>query len=626
VSGTNISDQTGKPNDRRKLIAVAHMDMVGYSRLIGLDDQGTLERLRALRSNVIDPTIGEHGGRIVQTGGDSLLIVFDSIDGAVRCAVKVQQQVPSRDRDQPPDRAIRFRIGINLGDAIADGSDLHGDAVNVAARLQAECPPGGICVSRSVRDHVHGRLDLAFEELGALNLKNIARPVEAFVLRLDREVAGLSRPSSNRHSHSIPTRPRLSVLVGAIQSQGFPSEDEYLIRGITEDVTADLSGLPGSFVVGRADGMVQRGKPVDLMEAARELGVCYVIQGSMRKVGTRVAVNVQLVSAETGAHIWAERFHVDPREIADAHDEITGRLVRTFSVKLIEDVNSRIEAIDPQDWTPDDLVMHGRGLLSRPHFAANRHEALKYFEQAFERDPGSAGAKYGIANVLMSNVLDGWSLAPEQDKARAEQLLTEILRDDADNADAHVHMGTLRRAQGRLSDARIELEIAVGLAPNNIHAIGHLGITLTFLGHPEAAVPLIERCLRLAPHDRNTPVNQAILGLCKFLLDDVDEAVIWLRKARAANPRLFYIHAFLAAALALRDELDEAGDALRQAVKLRPEFGSKSDLDAVLRESSPQYLALWRKTVYAGLIRAGLPQVVPNFAPLPDEFSNDTIA
>ena len=176
--------RTSEPG-RRKLIAVLYADMVGYSRLIGLDDVGTLERLRALRSDLIDPAIDEHGGRIVQTGGDSLLIVFDSIDGAVRCAVKVQQQVPIHDGDQPPDRAIRFRVGINIGDAIADGTDFHGDAVNVAARLQAECPPGGICVSRSVRDHVHGRLDLAFEELGALNLKNIARPVEAFVLKLD---------------------------------------------------------------------------------------------------------------------------------------------------------------------------------------------------------------------------------------------------------------------------------------------------------------------------------------------------------------------------------------------------------------------------------------------------------
>ena len=177
--GTTTSQKT---QDRRKLIAVVYADMVGYSRLIGLDDQGTLQRLRALRRELIDPTIGEHGGRIVQTGGDSLLIVFDSIDGAVRCAVQVQQRVPDYDGDHPPDRIIRFRVGINIGDAIADGTDLHGDAVNVAVRLQAECPPGGVCVSRSVRDHVHGRLDLAFEELGALNLKNIAHPVEAFLV------------------------------------------------------------------------------------------------------------------------------------------------------------------------------------------------------------------------------------------------------------------------------------------------------------------------------------------------------------------------------------------------------------------------------------------------------------
>ena len=196
MSASGSSDPTEGPPDRRKLVAVVYADMVGYSRLIGLDDAGTLQRLRTLRSDLIDPAIEEHGGRIVQTGGDSLLIVFDSIDGAVRCAVKVQQQVPIHDGDQPPDRAIRFRVGINIGDAIADGTDLHGDAVNVAARLQAECPPGGICVSRSVRDHVHGRLDLTFEELGALNLKNITRPVEAFVLRVD--AAGTTPKSVER--------------------------------------------------------------------------------------------------------------------------------------------------------------------------------------------------------------------------------------------------------------------------------------------------------------------------------------------------------------------------------------------------------------------------------------------
>jgi adenylate cyclase len=207
VPETNTSNSNGRSPDRRKLIAVVYADMVGYSRLIGLDDAGTLRRLRALRQNLIDPAIEEHGGRIIQTGGDSLLIAFDSIDGAVRCAVRVQEQVPIHDGDQPADRAIRFRVGINLGDAIADGTDLHGDAVNVAARLQAESPPGGICVTRAVHDHVRGRLGLGFEELGALNLKNIARPVEAFVLKPAESAA---TPSSVERC-LFTTRPSLCL-------------------------------------------------------------------------------------------------------------------------------------------------------------------------------------------------------------------------------------------------------------------------------------------------------------------------------------------------------------------------------------------------------------------------------
>ena len=216
MSGSNASDLIGKSPDRRKLIAVVYADMVGYSRLIGLDDAGTIERLRSLRRNVIDPAIEEHCGRIVQTGGDSLLIVFDSIDGAVRCAMEVQQQVPDRDRDQPADRTILFRMGINFGDAIAEGTDLHGDMVNVAARIQAECPPGGVCVTRAVRDHLRGRLDLAFEELGALNLKNIAYPVETFVLRFDGAAPSKAVERSlvfgTREALPLPGKPSIAVL------------------------------------------------------------------------------------------------------------------------------------------------------------------------------------------------------------------------------------------------------------------------------------------------------------------------------------------------------------------------------------------------------------------------------
>src|SRR6516162_6175081 len=215
VSGT--SNPTGRTQDRRKLIAVVYADMVGYSRLIGQDDAGTLRRLRTLRRALIDPAIREHGGRVVQTGGDSLLVAFNSIDGAVRCAVKVQQQVPVYDGDQPPDRRIRFRIGINIGDVIADGTDVHGDGVNIAARLEAECPVGSICVSRSVHEHVHGRFDLPFEPTGPLTLKNIARPVEAYVLRLEpaAEANQLSQPSATQAPPEMrqPSAPRLSLVV-----------------------------------------------------------------------------------------------------------------------------------------------------------------------------------------------------------------------------------------------------------------------------------------------------------------------------------------------------------------------------------------------------------------------------
>jgi TolB-like protein/Flp pilus assembly protein TadD len=528
-----------------------------------------------------------------------------------RCAVKVQEKVPVLDGDQPPDRAIRFRVGINIGDAIADGTDLHGDAVNVVARLQAECPPGGVCVSRSVRDHVHGRLGLEFEELGSLSLKNIRQPVEAFLLRF----RGLRPSSASSVAQTPQVRPRLSILVGSIQSQGFSTEDEYLIRGVTQDIAADLSSLSGSFVVSRdVDTCLDR----DLIQAAQQLGVSYVIQGSIRKAAEKAIVAVRLISSEAGAHVWAERFQVGLGELSHTLDEITGRLVRTITAKLIDDLDRRIQLISCQDRTPEDFIIPGRAFLVKPFSQSNRREALKMFGQALLLDRRSVAAQLGIAIVLVGNVLDGWSAAPAQDKARAEELLRRVLDFDSENVEARTYMGALRRVQGRLTDARIELEMAVALAPNNVHAIGQLGITLTFLGEPSAAVPLILRCLRLAPHDRNTPALEAMLGLCKILLGEVDEAIVHLRKARLANPKLYYIHVFLAAALALREEFDEATDALREAVRIRPEFASQSDLEAVLRESSPEYLTLWRNTVYSGLLRAGLPQIVPNFARLPD--------
>jgi adenylate cyclase len=286
MSGSDASDLIGKSPDRRKLIAVVYADMVGYSRLIGLDDAGTLQRLRRLRTEVIDPAIEEHGGRVVQTGGDSLLIVFDSIDGAVRCAVEVQQQVPIHDGDQPPDRSIRFRVGINIGDAIADGTDLHGDAVNVVARLQAECPPGSICVSRSVRDHVHGRLDLTFEELGSLNLKNIARPVEAFVLKVDAAATpakSVERFLVHNTTRDLPLLNKPSIAVLAFTDMSGGPDQEYFSDGVADDIITGLSRIRWLYVIARNSSFIYKGKAVDVKRVGRELGVRYVLEGSVRK-------------------------------------------------------------------------------------------------------------------------------------------------------------------------------------------------------------------------------------------------------------------------------------------------------------------------------------------------------
>ena len=327
MSGRNASDLIGKSPDRRKLIAVVYADMVGYSRLIGLDDAGTLERLRTLRRNLIDPAIEEHGGRIVQTGGDSLLIVFDSIDGAVRCAVEVQQQVPILDRDQPPDRAIRFRVGINIGDAIADGTDLHGDAVNVAARIQAECPPGGICVTRAVRDHVHERLNLVFEGIGSLNLKNIARPVEAFIIRVDDEA---TRALIRNTPQGMSSSGKPSVAVLPFENLSGDPDQQYFADGLTEDILTALTRFNQLMVIARNSTFVYKGRSVSIADVGRDLNVRYVLEGSLRRSGERVRVTAQLIEAATSAHLWAERYDRTFTDIFALQDEITERIVTTL--------------------------------------------------------------------------------------------------------------------------------------------------------------------------------------------------------------------------------------------------------------------------------------------------------
>jgi adenylate cyclase len=403
MSGCNAPDPIGQSPDRRKLVAVMYADMVGYSRLIGLDDAGTLQRLRALRSNLIDPAIEQHGGRIVQTGGDSLLVVFDSIDGAVRCAAKVKREVPDLDGGEAADRAIRFRVGMSIGDAIADGTDLHGDAVNVAARLHAECPPGGICVSRSVRDHVHGRLDLAFEDLGVLDLKNIARPVEAFLLRPNAGASvseTVERVLVQGTGEALPLPDKPSIAVLAFTNMSGDPEQEYFSDGIADDIITELSRSRSLFVIARNSSFTYKGRATDIRQIARELGVRYVLEGGVRRSGGRVRVTAQLIDAETANHVWAERYDRTLEDVFAIQDEITAAAVTAIVPAIAEAELRRVLRKPPESLGAWEAYQRGLWHMAKAN-RADYEQAQHFLQRAVSLDTTFAPAHVALAMNCM---------------------------------------------------------------------------------------------------------------------------------------------------------------------------------------------------------------------------------
>jgi TolB-like protein/class 3 adenylate cyclase/Flp pilus assembly protein TadD len=646
----------------RRLAAILAADVTGYSRLMGADEEGTLERLKAHRRQLVDPKITEHRGRIVKTTGDGMLVEFGSVVDAVRCAVEMQRAMVDRNAEIPEDKRITFRIGVNLGDIIVDGDDIYGDGVNIAARLEALAEPGGICISRVVRDQIRDKLPYEFADLGEQSVKNIARPLRTYAMSPTTVAAtplvAPVRSSPARRSLSpqpavmvvstvavivigiavwwawpnrnLPTAsgqapvatslqnvstvastpaPRLSIVVLPFANLSNDPEQEYFADGIIDDLTTDLSRISDSFVIAHNTALTYKGRPVDVKQVGRELSVRYVLEGSVRRAGDQVQVNAQLVDAETGAHLWADRFDTNRRNLPDAQNEITGRLARTLHLELGEAVGRRIEQEKVVDPNARDFAMRGWALFYRPFSVANRREAQRAFEQALEIDPRSVDARIGIALVLATNVGDGWSSSIEEDKSRAEQLLLEALERDANRSMAHYAMAMLRRVQNRLAESQIEFETAIALDRNNARAFYQLGNTLLYIGLPEAGIPHIEKAIRLNPYDPNRANFYASLGMCHLVLGHVDEAIDLLRKARAENPRFWFIHFWLAGALGLQGDLDEARAALAESLKLKPAMSSlarrRNDVPWI---ANPPYWALQEKTLNVGLRRAGFPE------------------
>jgi adenylate cyclase len=403
--------------------------------------------------------------------------------------------------------------------------------------------------------------------------------------------------------------PRLSIVVLPFTNLSDDREQQYFADGITDDVTTDLSRISGSFVIARYTAFTYKDKPVDVKQIGRELGVRYVIEGSVRRSGNQVQVNVQLIDAETGAHLWADRFETDRTNPTEAQNEITGRLARTLNVELYEAARRRIERKRAADPEARDLATRAWARILRgPLSAATTQEALQYAERALEIDPGLVEAKLGIAATLDGRLTNGWSSSIEEDQARAERLLQEVLEHDPNDPRAHISLGVLRRFQNRLGEARIELETGIALDRNHTLALRNLGLTLMQMGKPEEAIPYIEKSIRLSPHAPYIVNNYGALGQCHLLIGHLDHAIELLRRVRAADPRSFGIHLSLAGALGLRGDLDEAKAEIAEAIKLKPEVNSLAAWRAHRPwETNPQFTALADKTVYAGLRRAGFP-------------------
>jgi adenylate cyclase len=428
-----------------------------------------------------------------------------------------------------------------------------------------------------------------------------------------RSVPAVAIPTASPQSPpgvaSTPA-PRLSFVVLPFANLSNDPEQEYFADGITDDLTTDLSRISDSFVIARSTAFTYKGKSVDAKQIGHELSVRYVLEGSVRRAGDQVRVNVQLIDAETGAHLWADRFETDRANLAEAQNEITGRLARSLHRELVQNVGRRIEqekAVDPDS---RDLVMRGWAILQRPISLANREEARQAFERALGIDPRSIDARIGIASVLVFNIIEGWNTSVQQDQARAEQLLLEAIERDANRSTAHYAMGLLRRSQGRFAEAKIELEAAITLDRNNAKAKMHLGSVLMLMGQPEAAIAKVEEAIRLNPHESNLVGYYWALAVCHLFLGNVDEAIDLFRKARAENPGLWYTHLWLAGALGFRGDLDEARAEVAEAAKLKPEVNSVARWRAGFVErglGNVQFQALLEKTVFIGIRRAGFP-------------------
>jgi TolB-like protein/Flp pilus assembly protein TadD len=582
----------------RRLAAILAADIAGYSRLMGLDEEGTLRQLKAHRKELVDPKITEHRGRIVKTTGDGMLVEFVSVVDAVRCAVDIQRSMIERNAEVPAETRIQFRIGINVGDIISDDNDIYGDGVNVAARLEALADPGGIDVSRNVYDQVRDKLSFGFEDMGEQTVKNIARPIG--VHRIDLSVnsgpAVLISTTAVRKPELASSRPSIAVLP-FVNMSGDP-EQEYFADGISEDIITGLSKLHWFFVIARNSSFTYKGKAVDVKRVARELDVRYVLEGSVRKGGNRVRITTQLIDAATNNHIWADRYDGDLTDVFALQDEITEKVVAAIEPKLVEAEGIRSQNRSPEELGAWDMVIQANSLFWRLT-KAETEAATNILRQAAVRYPNYGPAHSILAFVLLISGYTGWSVM-ELHLQEAARLAARAAQLDDSDPWAHLALGFAAFVRRRTNVAAAEFRRALALNPNFAAAHGYLGWTLAFDGQSDEAMTHLQEAIRMSPHDPQNAIFNTGLAVVHYLEGRYGEAVEFSTKTlqqRSAFPAGHRIHV---ASLAQSGQADEAREALARLKEVQP------DLSIAWIEKNVPYTSGPMAKFVEGMRKAGL--------------------
>jgi TolB-like protein/class 3 adenylate cyclase len=584
----------------RRLAAILAADVVGYSRLIGADEEGTLNRLRSIRADIIDPKITEHRGRIVKTTGDGLLVEFSSVVDALRCATQWQRGMADRNAGTSDD-PIEFRIGINMGDVVVEDGDIFGEGVNVAARLEGQADPGGVCVSARVQEDAAGKLDLTFEDLGEQRLKNIARPVRVYRVRLTT----MERTASwfeIAPTLALPDKPSLAVLPFANMS-GDP-EQEYFVDGMVEEITTAISRLPWLFVIARNSSFAYKGKSPDPWQVGRELGVGYVLEGSVRKSGQRVRITAQLIDTTTGAHVWADRLDGALDDIFELQDQIASSVVGAIEPKLRQSEIERAARKPTERLDAYDLYLQALAHFHR-YTEEDVNQVITLLKRALAIDPSYSPAAAMIGWCRAFQRVQGWGPISDEEVAEGVQLARRAIEAGRDNPDTLWMAGqTVAALVGDHPTAASAIDRALVLNPNSAHAWMARGHVSYFQNRPGPAITAFERAMRLSPLDPLGYLFSCGLAFAHTIAGEYEEAMEWADRSLRELPRYRTAINMKVILCAHLGRLDDAHNWLGRLLEIVPgltiaEFAAR--LAPIL---VPEILALYVE----GLRKAGLPE------------------